>query len=147
MPAAGFEPLILGLWVECPTNVLTQLANSVKYFLYHTLFPDASSRIWTLDLRIMSWMPYQCANTDCQFYKKSTIFFLLMPVVEFEPLILGLWVEYSTTDSQFYKKSTIFFLRMPVAGFEPLDHRIMSWVFYHCATTVGQLKKTFYYAF
>ncbi len=94
LPAEGFEPQILGLWVKCSTTVLpgnyqgktlylhsftsgriwTPDLRLMSRMLYHyapqallfkTLFHTfASGRIWTPNLRTMSWVFYHCATRE-----------------------------------------------------------------------------------
>ncbi len=81
--AAGFEPSILGLWVECSNTELLLMArkfyNCTHYFFTkflqveddvywltfsHFLSPSTRGWIWTLNLRIVSWMFNHCATPD-----------------------------------------------------------------------------------
>ncbi len=117
---AGLEPFILGLWVECSTNVLLLLA----FFL----------------------------STLCHFH--FTSYSKPLPVqAGFEPLIVISWVECSTTvllPLAFFLST--FFIQYSIFQSQPLsthasrswtlDLRIMSWVFYHCATAFLQLHST-----
>ncbi len=117
---AGFQPLTIGLWGECSTNVLLTLDNVFLDVLHHFLSAGAH-RIWTLDHRIMRQVFYQC-DTDNRHLEPLTIgscsheasvlpmgywhqtmfcidifaIITLLAVAGFEPLTIGLWGEFST---------------------------------------------------
>jgi len=85
VPAVRLEPMILGIWLKCPT-VLLQIVHltseaSITTFSRHFLSPGVSGEIWTHDLRNMSQMLYHCP---------------LVPAVRFEPTILRILLKCCT---------------------------------------------------
>jgi hypothetical protein len=142
LAVAGFEPLTIGLLGECSYNVLLALDNVLLWHFCHYHSPS-SSRIWTLDHRIMRQVFYQCTTGtgQCFVYTFCTISSLLV-VAGFEPLTLGLGGKCSTM--LFALCCCLFLLRHFCYYHSPsgtkisiLDHRIMRWVFYQCTIGTG----------
>ncbi len=97
----GFEPLISGKTVECSTIVLPWLANSIRRFS-SAIYLSLSSSGWvsTIDLRISSWMFYNCATLAGQFYEDFShppFISHCRAVARFEALTSGKTVGCSTS--------------------------------------------------
>jgi hypothetical protein len=123
---ARFEPLILGLWVDCSTTELPGHNLFHKHFYRHFISPGANGQIRTLDLGIMSWVFNRC-STRAQTFNNSNLLQLSLShhqLARFEPPLFGLWVECSTTVLPRINLWTsilfaILSLSVPAAGFKP----------------------------
>ncbi len=105
--------------------------------------PTANGKVWTYDHRIKSWVFYHCA-TMAQPSKNLLFHNFLYPVwmARFEPLTTGFRVECSTTVPLWHSQIRVYYLSLSLPSTNgkiwTLDHKIKSWVFYHCATRAQQ---------
>ncbi len=135
---ARFEPLILGLWVECLTTVLPQQSKTIFFQFSLT---GASGRILTLNFVLWCKCFTTVLPSKNQYFLNFCHFLPLVLGTGFEPSILELWVKFSTTalprQSQKINFFFNFLLLVPVTWIWTLILGKISYVFYHCATTNG----------
>ncbi len=133
----GFEPLIWGSRVTAlPLRYHLEPCTD-NFFCY---FPPVTSSgwIWTLDIRIASWLHYHFATTSS--HAQETFFCYFLDVASsgcirtLDIRIVGwLLFHFTTTLSHAQKTSFCYFSLLPmVGGFEPLI--LGSWV--NCTTTL-----------
>jgi len=139
----GFEPLTWWVKVKCSTTVLAPqviIWNNIFHIIF-SLSPDASSWIWTLDLKTWSRVFYHCASTMVNILPHNFLFLVASS---------GIWtLDLMTLSKKFYHCASargdnwnnIFFssfLSLDAnSGIWTLDLMTWSRVFSHCASTTG----------